>query len=82
MLLNFFIFNSLFALGTIITVSATESECGIVKFIDPQIIGGTRTSRGEWPFIAALYYTDDAKFFCGSTIISANHVLTGVMFWY
>lgn len=73
MLVKALIFKFLFDLMT-----TSAKECGIVKFIEPQILGGSQISRGEWPFIAALYYTDDAKFFCGGTLISNKHVLTGV----
>ncbi|KAJ6648828.1 Serine protease gd [Pseudolycoriella hygida] len=73
MFLNIFIVNFLF---TLLTAEATVQECGVVKYIEPQITGGNVTSRGEWPFIAALYYTDDQSFFCGGTIISQKHVLT------
>lgn len=52
-------------------------ECGTVEFIDPKITKGTATSRGAWPFLAALFYVEKAQFFCGSTVISARHVLTG-----
>lgn len=76
MLLNILIWNFLFVF---VTFEVSADQCGTVKFIEPQIVGGSQTTRGEWPFIAALYYTDDAKFFCGGTLISAKHVLTGVL---
>lgn len=52
-------------------------ECGTTEFIDPKIVRGTATVRGAWPFLAALYYIEESKFFCGSTLISSKHVLTG-----
>lgn len=58
-------------------ISATE--CGTADYIDPKITKGTAISRGAWPFVAALYYAEEAKFFCGSTVISAKHVLTGII---
>ncbi|XP_037052393.1 chymotrypsin-like elastase family member 2A [Bradysia coprophila] len=66
---NILIFTFLFGL-----VSA--NECGTVKYIEPRIVAGTEISRGEWPFLAALYYIEEARFFCGATLISAGHVLT------
>lgn len=74
MLLNILILHFLFGL---LQIEVDANECGAVRYIEPQITGGSQTSRGEWPFIAALYYTNDAKFFCGGTLISAKHVLTG-----
>lgn len=74
--LDIFIFN-LYLLGQVIGIRG--SDCGIVQFIEAKINSGTQISKGEWPFIVALYYLDEAKFFCGGTIISARHVLTGKM---
>ena len=51
-------------------------ECG-KQFPDPVtllIIGGETVSPGRWPWIGALY--KDGKFVCGSTLISAHHVIT------
>lgn len=53
------------------------TECGTVEVIHPFIIPGTPTLRGQWPFIAALYAVHPSKYFCGGTLISSKHVLTG-----
>lgn len=45
--------------------------------IDPRIFGGGETDRGQWPFIAALYHTNKSEYFCGGTLISSRHILTG-----
>jgi secreted trypsin-like serine protease len=55
-------------------------ECGTVKEIENRILGGIQSKRGRWPFLAALYYTEGSKFFCGSSLISTKHVLTGDLF--
>lgn len=52
-------------------------ECGLVDLLDPRISGGAETQRGEWPFIAALYYVEALEFFCGGTVITKSHILTG-----
>lgn len=79
MLLIWLTFNLIFVL---LQISESDAnECGTVKYIEPKITGGSLTSRGEWPFIAALYYTDEAKFFCGATLISQKHVLTGAILY-
>lgn len=54
------------------------TQCGSVDVLDPRISGGSETQRGEWPFIAALYYVEVLKFFCGETLITKQHVLTGM----
>lgn len=52
-------------------------ECGTVNLFRELILGGKEVLKGEWPFIAALYYARQFKYFCGGTIISNKHVLTG-----
>lgn len=54
-----------------------STECGTTEFIDPKIASGTATSKGAWPFLAALYYIEQSEFFCGATLISTKNVLTG-----
>lgn len=58
-------------------VEVSGGHCGSVDVLDPRISGGSETQRGEWPFIAALYYVEELKFFCGGTLITKQHVLTG-----
>lgn len=65
--------------GLILSFGITEVRggmCGSVDVLDPRISGGSETQRGEWPFIAALYYVEELKFFCGGTLITKQHVLT------
>lgn len=52
-------------------------ECGTVNLQRSTILGGSQTLKGEWPFIAALYRNNKSEFFCGGTVISNRHVLTG-----
>ncbi|MFG2435232.1 trypsin-like serine protease [Streptomyces sp. NPDC048508] len=47
--------------------------------IDPKIIGGTTTSISTAPFMAQLWYYDEAKdigFFCGGSVVSPTKILT------
>lgn len=75
---NILVVASISALLLLLTFSEiSANECGTVEFIDPKIIRGTQTVRGAWPFLGALYYIEQSKFFCGSTLISAKNVLTG-----
>lgn len=75
---NEWLVRSLFALIIHLRFNGiSANECGTTEFIDPKIISGTATVRGAWPFLAALFHVDDSKFLCGSTVISAKHVLTG-----
>lgn len=55
----------------------TAFECGTADVLAPRIKGGNATDRGEWPYLTALYYVEEMEFFCGGTLISMKHVLTG-----
>lgn len=61
-------------------IEMPEFECGVTDFTRALISKGTRTDRGEWPFLAALYYVEEYTFFCGGTLITYKHVLTGTVF--
>lgn len=54
-----------------------SSQCGNVDLLQPTILKGTETLRGQWPFIAALFEAKEDQFFCGGTLISVKHVMTG-----
>ncbi|KAG4071549.1 hypothetical protein HA402_011703 [Bradysia odoriphaga] len=52
----------------------STTECGIVDYVRPVILGGSETKKGEWPFLAAIQI--GSKYICGGTIIAVKHVLT------
>lgn len=52
-------------------------ECGSTQFLRPLIAYGKLTERGEWPFLTALFNVNGSEFFCGGSLISEKHVLTG-----
>lgn len=55
----------------------TAEECGNVKYSSGLIFGGTYAKQGQWPWLCTLHDTTSDEFFCGSTLISSRHVLTG-----
>lgn len=57
-------------------VKAETSECGRKSVTGGLILGGTYSARGQWPWLAALVYSHDQKYFCGSTLISTKHTIT------
>lgn len=63
--------------ATINIVQVDAIECGTVNLYREAVFGGNETVKDEWPFIAALYYSKTFSYFCGGTIISHKHVLTG-----
>lgn len=57
-----------------------DSHCGNVSFSTGFVIGGTKTFRGQWPFLVALYNNNEQAFFCGGSLITSQHVLTGLLY--
>lgn len=56
--------------------TSTNQNCGKTSFLSGLVVGGTQTYRGQWPFLVALHHLETDKFFCGGSLISAQHVLT------
>lgn len=47
------------------------------------VYGGKKTEKAEWPWIVAFLHRKYQNFFCGGTLISEKHVLSGeVMFFF
>lgn len=56
-----------------------NTTCGTVSFATGLIIHGTAAKKGQWPFLVGLFYLTTKKFFCGSSLISSRHLLTGML---
>lgn len=52
-------------------------QCGELLFSKGFTIRGEAITRGQWPYLVALVNVAKNAFFCGGTLISAKHVLTG-----
>lgn len=63
----------------IYAIEVSTFECGTTNFTRALISKGAKTDRGEWPFLTALHYVEEFKFFCGGSLISDRHVLTGTV---
>lgn len=60
----------------------TSIQCGTANFTRELIWYGNKTERGEWPFLTALFKVkeeEENEFFCGGTLVSSKHVLTGTI---
>ena len=57
-------------------VSVSFAECGDVLRFDEKVVGGTPAEKDEWPWMAAILYTDGDQQFCGGALITNRHVLT------
>lgn len=57
-------------------------DCGtITAKLESRMSGGEKTDRGQWPFLAALFTVKEEEndFYCGGSLISPRHVLTGIV---
>lgn len=52
-------------------------ECGTIDVIQDLIQRGNAASKGTWPFVVVLSKLSSDKIFCGGTLISKKHILTG-----
>lgn len=64
-----------------VAVIVTSQECGVVKYTSELIYGGQTSKKGAWPWLVALHDINTEEFFCGSTLVSDKHVLTGKNFF-
>lgn len=55
-------------------------ECGQSYFAPNRMANGIETERGEWPFLVALKQISKQRLFCGGSLITSQHVLTGKNF--
>ncbi|CAH1735925.1 unnamed protein product [Chironomus riparius] len=60
-----------------ILISLSNSQnCGRVKVGTSFAVGGEYTTKGQFPWLAPLFFKKNDKFFCGSTIISKQYLLS------
>lgn len=57
--------------------SISAHQCGELLFSKGFTIRGEAITRGQWPYLVALVNVAENSFFCGGSLISAKHVLTG-----
>lgn len=57
-------------------VVSGQIQCGTFKIRTGFSYGGQVSERGRFPWLGALFDTNDQTFFCGSSLISQRHVLT------
>lgn len=69
----------------IIKSSGTSPEkprrhCGYPKIGRATVLGGEKFSRGDLPWMVPLFDKtfEPLKYFCGGTIISTRHILSGL----
>lgn len=63
-------------------VSLPANTCGITKYINSRVVGGTVTQPGQYPWIGALGYTvpnatsNGLQFYCAGSLITRSHVVS------
>ena len=55
------------------------TECGVRKVFQstPLVYGGAPAYAGKWPWFVSLFLKEADQFYCGSSLISEKHLLTG-----
>ena len=54
----------------------TEDRCGNLFKFDRKLVGAEPAEKDDWPWMAAMLYSDKNQQFCGGALISDRHVLT------
>lgn len=60
-----------------LVVTVITQECGNVKYSSELIFGGKYAKRGQWPWLCTLHDSESDEFFCGASLISNRHIVTG-----
>ena len=56
---------------------ATPIDCGTKFEGFGTIFGGVKAEQNSWPWVVPFLYVPKNKFFCGGSLISIRHVLSG-----
>lgn len=67
----------LICLENSLTIANDFEKCGTASVHGGLGIHGSSTRRGQFPFLCALYSLEENQVFCGGTLITTKHVLTG-----
>lgn len=73
----------MFVLGVLlnsVNSQTIDNECGAINIPKGLAIEGHQTLKGFWPFAVGVYEIKDYKLFCGGSLISRKHVLTGNLY--
>jgi hypothetical protein len=57
--------------------SQSSQSCGSRSETAGLVVGGKEVKRGDWPWLVAFVHTQENLFFCGGSLISDRHVLSG-----
>lgn len=54
-----------------------ENQCGKNVQIKGTVFGGSEILQNQFPWLVALFDSTNKKFFCGGTLVSNKHVVSG-----
>lgn len=57
--------------------SQFDFNCGRVLTGRGLVVGGNLAERGQWPFLVSLHHVETKEHFCGGSLITVKHVITG-----
>lgn len=52
-------------------------RCGLRQGAFGKVVGGVKAKKNEWPWLVAFIKVPENTFFCGGSLISAQHILSG-----
>lgn len=64
----------------LIIFEAEAQTCGRPKGIFGTVVNGVKAKKNEWPWLVAFVEWTSGKFFCGGSLLSQRHVLSGEHF--
>lgn len=57
--------------------NVSGQQCKKGRVFTPHISGGERALKGEWRWVVAFVHWKSGNYFCGGSLISSRHVLSG-----
>lgn len=57
--------------------NASSDQCKKGRGFTGQIVGGERAKKGDWRWVVAFIHWRSENYFCGGSLISTRHILSG-----
>jgi secreted trypsin-like serine protease len=55
----------------------SDEQCKKRRGFTGHIFGGERAKKGDWRWVVAFWHWKSQKYFCGGSLISSKHILSG-----
>lgn len=53
-----------------------KANCGIGGGLTGLVVNGTKSTKGQWPWLVALFDIQSNEFFCGGSLINDQMIIT------